>query len=128
MTQQRLFIPEVVQTSAVDCGPASLTALLGGFGRRISYGRLREACQTSIDGTSIDALEDLANRLGLKAEQIILPADHVALAEAAALPAIAIVKTPAGFTHFVVVWRRHGNKLQSWIRQKAAAGFRSTSF
>jgi len=112
MRERRLLIPEVVQTSAADCGPACLTALLGGFGRHVSYGRLREACQTTVDGTSIDAIEDLANRLGLRAEQIVLPGDHVCLPEAAALPAIAIVKAPTGFTHFVVIWRRHGNRLQ----------------
>ena len=28
----RLLVPEVVQTSAMDCGPASLKALLEGFG------------------------------------------------------------------------------------------------
>ena len=51
------LVPEVVQTSAMDCGPASLKALLEGFGGRASYGRLREACQTGVDGTSIDTLE-----------------------------------------------------------------------
>lgn len=112
MTSRRFFIPEVVQTSTIDCGPACLSALLGGFGIHASYGRLREACQTGVDGTSVDALEDLAVRLGLEAEQIVLPPDHLPLPEAAALPAITVVKLPTGFTHFVVVWRRHGSSLQ----------------
>ena len=54
---RRFFAPEVIQTSALDCGPAALKCLLEGFGVSVSYGRLREACQTSVDGTSIDALE-----------------------------------------------------------------------
>ena len=83
---RRLLIPEIVQTSAVDCGPACLAALLAGFGLPASYGRLREACQTSVDGTSIDTMEQLANRLGLEAEQIVVPPDHVAIPEAGALP------------------------------------------
>ncbi len=66
----RLLVPQVVQTSAMDCGPAALTSLLGGFGVHMSYGRLREACQTDVDGTSIDALEDIATLLGLDAEQV----------------------------------------------------------
>jgi len=107
-----LFAPEVVQTSSLDCGPAALKCLLEGFGIRISYGRLREACQTGLDGTSIDTLEEIANQLGLEAEQIMLPVDHLALAAANALPAIVVVTLPNGVTHFVVVWRRYGNLLQ----------------
>jgi ABC-type bacteriocin/lantibiotic exporter with double-glycine peptidase domain len=108
----RLIVPEVVQTSNMDCGPAALKCLLGGFGINVHYGRLREACQTDVDGTSIDTIEDVANQLGLQAEQIMLPADHVLLDEAKALPAIAVVVLPNGLTHFVVVWRRHGQWLQ----------------
>ena len=109
---RRLLIPEVVQTSAVDCGPACLAALLAGFGLPGSYGRLREACQTSVDGTSIDTMEQLANRLGLDAEQIVVPPDHVAIPEAGALPAITVVRLPTGFAHFVVLWRRVAEKVQ----------------
>jgi ABC-type bacteriocin/lantibiotic exporter with double-glycine peptidase domain len=104
----RLIVPEVVQTSNMDCGPAALKSLLDGFGIPVSYGRLREACQTDVDGTSIDTIEDIANQLGLQAEQIMLPADHVLLSEARALPAIAVVVLPSGITHFVIVWRRFG--------------------
>jgi ATP-binding cassette subfamily B protein len=125
MTSRRLFIPEVVQTSTIDCGPACLSALLGGFGIHASYGRLREACQTGVDGTSVDALEDLAVRLGLEAEQIVLPPDHIPLPDAAALPAITVVKLPTGFSHFVVVWSRHGSRLQV---MDPASGRRWTPF
>ena len=109
---QRFFAPEVVQTSAMDCGPAALKSLLEGFGVRVSYGRLREACQTDVDGTSINTLEDIAIQLGLQAEQVMLPADHLALPEAQALPAIVVVQRPSGLTHFLVVWSRVGNLLQ----------------
>jgi ABC-type bacteriocin/lantibiotic exporter with double-glycine peptidase domain len=111
-SRARLIVPEVVQTSNMDCGPAALKCLLGGFGIDVNYGRLREACQTDVDGTSIDTIEEVANQLGLQAEQIMLPADHVLLEEARALPAIAVVVLPNGLTHFVVVWRRHGRWLQ----------------
>lgn len=111
-TQRRWLAPEVVQTSAMDCGPAALKCLLDGFGMPVSYGRLREACQTDVDGTSINTLEDLAIQCGLDAEQIIMPVDHVLLSEAAALPALIIVRMPNGMTHFVVAWRRHGGLVQ----------------
>src|SRR6266850_7218425 len=102
------IVPEVVQTSAMDCGPASLKCLLEGFGISASYGRLREACQTDVDGTSIDTMEDVACQLGLDAEQIMVPVDHVLLPNMQVLPAIAIVRLPTGITHFIVIWRRHG--------------------
>src|SRR5690242_16877134 len=93
---RRLLVPEVVQTSAMDCGPAVLTALLEGFGIPVSYGRLREACRTDLDGTSIDVLEEVAGQCGLVAEQTMIPSDHLLLAEAEALPAILVVSLPNG--------------------------------
>ena len=104
-SRRRFFAPEVIQTSAMDCGPAALKCLLEGFGVGVSYGRLREACQTTVDGTSIDTLETLAQSLGLDAEQVMMPVDHLLLPEAEALPAIVVVRLPTGLTHFVVVWR-----------------------
>ena len=126
--RRRYFAPEVVQSSAMDCGPASLKCLLEGFGVSVSYGRLREACQTDVDGTSIDTLEDVAVRLGLDAEQIMVPLDHVLLPESAVLPALVVVRLPNGFTHFVVAWRRHGPVVQvmdpgTGRRWEAAASF-----
>ena len=109
---KRWLVPEVVQSSAMDCGPASLKSLLEGFGIHASYGRLREACQTSVDGTSIDALEETAIALGLDASQIMAPADHLVVPESAMLPALVVVRLPNGATHFVVIWRRIGGLLQ----------------
>lgn len=127
MSAARHLAPEVVQTSAMDCGPAALCCLLEGFGIRASYGRLREACHTDVDGTSIDTLEDVAVQLGLDAEQVVVPADFVVLPEARSLPAIAVVVLPSGLTHFVVAWRRVGPWIQvmdpatgrRWIRVSA---------
>lgn len=110
--RRRFFAPEVVQSSAMDCGPASLKCLLEGFGVPVSYGRLREACQTDVDGTSIDTMEEVAVQLGLEAEQIMIPVDHLLLPEARTLPAIVVVRLPSGVTHFIVVWRRLGPFVQ----------------
>jgi ABC-type bacteriocin/lantibiotic exporter with double-glycine peptidase domain len=109
---RRLLVPETVQTSAMDCGPASLKTLLESFGIPASYGRLREACQTEVDGSSIDRIEETAVQLGLDAAQMMVPLDHLLLPEASTLPAMAVVRTPNGATHFVVVWRRYGRWLQ----------------
>jgi ATP-binding cassette subfamily B protein len=109
---RRFLIPEVVQSSMMDCGPAALKALLAGFNIQVHYDRLREACQTDVDGTSIDTLEDLAVQLGLDAVQVMLPADHLFLVSAEALPALVVVRQPNGFTHFIVLWRLHGGWAQ----------------
>ena len=111
-TRSRLLVPEVVQTSAMDCGPAALKCLLEGFEISASYGRLREACQTDVDGTSIDTMEEVARQLGLQAEQVMVPLDHLFFTGAKVLPAIIVVQLPNGLTHFVVAWRRHGRLVQ----------------
>jgi ATP-binding cassette subfamily B protein len=112
MAKRSFLAYEVIQTSAMDCGPAALKCLFEGFGLPVSYGRLREACQTDVDGTSIDTLEEIAQRLGLDAEQNMLPLDQVLLKEADSLPALIVVQMPNGATHFVVIWQAWGPFLQ----------------
>ncbi len=112
LASRRWLAPEVVQTSAMDCGPATLKSLLEGFHIPVSYGRLREACQTDVDGTSINTLEDIAIQLGLDAEQVMIPADHLLITPDETLPAIVVVRLANRLTHFVVVWRRHGRIVQ----------------
>lgn len=111
MTRARLA-PEVVQASAMDCGPAALKCLLDGHGLPVSFGRLREACQTGVDGASIDDLEEVAGALGLLAEQALIPQDHLLLPQARSLPAIVVTDLPDGSHHFVVVWARTLGRVQ----------------
>lgn len=104
--------PEVVQTSDMDCGPACLKSMLQGFNLSVNFGRLRNICQTDVDGTSIDVIEDLAAKLGLPAEQIILPVDYIPLKSADVLPAILVTTLPNRVPHFIVIWRRIG----AWVQ------------
>ena len=126
--RRRMLVPEVVQTSAMDCGPAVLKAMLEGFAIPASYGRLREACQTDVDGTSIDTLEGIAQQLGLAAEQVMLPVDHLLLPEAGRCPpswwcgnptASPISCWPGGAT---------GRWCRSWTRPWAGGGSLAGSF
>jgi ATP-binding cassette subfamily B protein len=104
--------PEVMQTSSMDCGPACLKSLLQGMGIPVNYGHLREACQTNVDGTSIDTLEEIACEFGLAAQQVLVPIRHLSLPEAGATPAIIISQLPNGMTHFIVIWRSVG----AWVQ------------
>jgi ABC-type multidrug transport system fused ATPase/permease subunit len=101
-----------VQTSALDCGPAALGAALAGFGIHPPFDRLRDACRTGRDGTSIDALEETAGAFGLEAEQLLIPGDHLGLPEAGCAPCILVVLEPGGATHFVTLWRLHRRRVQ----------------
>ncbi|WIG95694.1 ATP-binding cassette domain-containing protein [Myxococcus sp. SDU36] len=110
--RRRSIIPEVIQISATDCGPASLKSLFAGMGAELNYRVLREVCQTDVDGTSIVTLDEVANQLGLDAEQVMLPLDHVVVPEAKALPAIIVTLSAGGRPHFVVLWNRVGPFIQ----------------
>ena len=100
--------PEVLQTSAMDCGPAALASLLGCFGRQASVDALRDACATGIDGTSIDDLEEVAVGLGLDAEQLVMPFGQVIALHETHLPALLVTRTPGGYAHVVLAWLRRG--------------------
>jgi ABC-type bacteriocin/lantibiotic exporter with double-glycine peptidase domain len=110
--KRRFLAPEVVQTSEMDCGPAALRCLLEGFRIPVSYDDVREACQTDVDGSSIDTMEAVLARFALRAELVMLPRDQLFLPEPCTLPAILVVQLPSGISHSVVVWRRHGPYLQ----------------
>lgn len=104
--------PEIMQVSQMDCGPSSLKSILDGFGIPINFSRLRELCQTDVDGTSVDTLEELALTLGLEAEQVLVPLNQLELPEARVAPCILITRLPNGLTHFIVVWRSLGKWVQ----------------
>ena len=112
--KRRFFIPEVVQTSGMDCGPAAVTSLLRGFGVSADIGAIREACHTGLDGTSVDALEELINEAAprLLAEQKLVPPEDVFLPEADLLPALLLTRNASGIAHFTIAWRRHGKYIQ----------------
>lgn len=92
-----------MQSSAMDCGPASLAALVNSLGLDVSYPRLRELCCTDRDGTSIDTMEEVANDLGMPVEQVMVPYDFLLADAERCLPAVVVVLLPSGSTHFVTV-------------------------
>jgi len=126
VSARRFWIPEVLQTSLMDCGPAALKALLDGFGIQVSYDTLRERCATDVDGTSISALARLGSEFGLHGAELLVPRDNFCLPEARCLPAIVVTRGSSGQLHFIVVWKRWGPFLQildpssgrRWVHQR----------
>ena len=112
MKRRHFFAPEVIQTSAMDCGPAALKCILSGFGLSANYQRLRELCRTGADGTSIDTLEELGRSLGLHAQQEIVPIHDAVDVVRHQGPAIAVMKGDGVGEHFVVAW----NVVGSWVQ------------
>jgi ABC-type bacteriocin/lantibiotic exporter with double-glycine peptidase domain len=111
-SRRRFLVPEVLQTSLMDCGPAALKAVLEGFGIPADYDTLRERCQTDVDGTSIDALAALGREYGLRAARVLVARDSFLLPESNCLPAIVLTRSAGGLLHFDVVWRRVGPFVQ----------------
>jgi ABC-type bacteriocin/lantibiotic exporter with double-glycine peptidase domain len=110
--KRRYLVPKTLQTSAVDCGAATLKGLFEGYGIRVHYPKLRERCLTEATGTTTDVLEQVASQFGLDSEQTMMPVHHLFTSRDSIVPAIVVLRRPNGYTHFVLVWRRHGPFLQ----------------
>ena len=69
-----------------------------------------------LGGPGVDDLavqEQVAIQLGIDAEQMMLPIDHLFLDQAKMGPALMVIRHPSGGTHFVVIWRQVGG----WLRR-----------
>src|SRR5471030_1320780 len=93
---RKWLAPEVLQAGAMDCGPAALQSLLGGFGLSAPADKLRAVCATDEHGTSTDALQAALRAVGLDAEQVLVPADHLPLTAGRDLPAVLVLRRAEG--------------------------------
>lgn len=121
--RRRLIVPEVLQLGAADCGPAVLAAAARGLGRRVDIADLRRRLGCDAEGTSLGALERVACELGLEAEQVMVPAEHL-LEGNESLPLIVVTRLEDGRTHFLLLWQRLG---QIFLVMDPASGRRMVS-
>lgn len=128
MPRRPFFAPEILQISSMDCGVAAVSCMLSAFGIDANYEKLRKACQTQVDGTSINALEDLCGELGLDVCQHVVPRDMVVETMTSRMPFIAVTEPSAGMLHFVTVWRKVGGWLQVMDPSGGRSWVKSTDF
>jgi len=97
MANKRVRTPRVIQMEAVECGAASLSIVLGYFGRFVGLPKLRVECFVSRDGASAFQLVEVAKQYGLAPEAMRQTAEE--LREGGRFPAILFWR----FSHFLVL-------------------------
>jgi len=93
-------VPAIRQHDARDCGPACLAAVAAYHGLRLPIARLRQQAATDLRGTTVLALVETAQQLGLGARAVRGGPEAL---PSVPTPAIAHVALPSGAHHFVVL-------------------------
>jgi hypothetical protein len=104
-------VPEIRDTGR-GLATAGLRALLTAHGIAFDAAALERECKVDDEGASIDDLEEVAQKYGLDATQIVLPPEHVTLPEAKMLPGLVIVEAPDESLQFFVAWKLDGDRVQ----------------
>jgi ATP-binding cassette subfamily B protein len=109
--------PLIYQIDEMDCGAACVAMICRHFGRNVSLARIRPLVHTSLDGSSLRALCQAANELGLAGRAVKASPKNF---EQMPLPAIIHWEG----NHWVVLY--HVSKTHAWIMDPAFGGAKLT--
>jgi ATP-binding cassette, subfamily C, bacteriocin exporter len=98
---RRRHVANARQHDATDCGAACLHSVARHYGVDVPIARIRQYAGTDRGGTSLRGLVEAAERLGFAARGVRAPGEVL---ESVPTPAIAHVKTAAGWLHYVVLY------------------------
>ncbi|MCL1880223.1 MAG: peptidase domain-containing ABC transporter [Actinomycetia bacterium] len=116
----------VKQYDSTDCGAACLATIAKHYKLKISISKIREAAGTDKMGTNAYGMVKAAEQLGFYARPV--KGDHTAFAADFTLPAIALVASPSGELHYVVIHKKTKDKLVVADPAKGVVPYTSEEF
>lgn len=102
--------PPEVKDTGKGRATAALRSLLQAYGIPFDAATVEQECKVDEDGASLDDVEEVAEKYGLDASQVILPPEHAFFSSM--LPAIVVVEEPDESLSFVLAWRRDGERVE----------------
>ena len=95
---------KVRQHDNTDCAAACVASVCTHYGLRLPLLRIREACGTGPDGTSLQGIIDACGRLGMDAAGLRAKEKHITDLQEAVKPVILHLRKKNGWLHYVVLY------------------------
>ena len=95
---------KVRQHDKSDCAAACVASICAYYGLRMPLMRIREACGTGPDGTTLQGIIDACGSLGLDAAGLRAKEKHIGDLTGAAKPVIMHLQKKNGWLHYVVLY------------------------
>ncbi len=95
---------KIRQHDRSDCAAACVASVCAHYGLRLPMLKIREACGTGPDGTTLQGIIDGCGRLGLDAAGLRAREKHILDLKDAAKPVILHLQKKNGWLHFVVLY------------------------
>ena len=95
---------KVRQHDNTDCAAACVASVCAHYGLRLPLLRIREACGTGPDGTSLQGIIDACGRLGMDAAGLRAKEKHITDLQEAVKPVILHLRKKNGWLHYVVLY------------------------
>lgn len=95
---------KVRQHDSTDCAAACIASVCAYYGLRLPLLRIRNACGTGADGTTLQGIIDACGKLGLEAAGLRAKEKNITDLTDAAKPVIMHLRKKNGWLHYVVLY------------------------